>query len=267
VKLEQKQHRVVILCNPNLHTKASAVVLLRAGVNVVGIVAARQRSAIARVRSSIKRNGIRAFVSRGLSRVLCHFLNGRRDREIYEQLYSEKEIETSIRFANVPIKLCASYGEQDVINWIRTLAPDILVVHSGTFVSRSVRELAKTGIVIGGHPGLTQSFRGGSSSFRAIYDKRPDDVGWTVFHLSKGIDTGDIIAQGRLTLGEGESFDTLDWRAMICIAQEQARLINELDNGNEIPRLPYGCVDASTLYWYPTLLEFLRYRLQQQRVR
>jgi methionyl-tRNA formyltransferase len=186
---------------------------------------------------------------------------------VYERLYDKNEIEALITSAHIPVKLCDRYSEQDVIDWIRRLAPDILVVHSGTMVPRSVRELARTGLVVGGHPGLTQFFRGGSSSFRAIYENRPKDVGWTVFHVDKGVDTGDVIAQGTLDLEQGDSFDSLDWRAMLCIAEEQARLINEFDNGHEIPRRPYGDIDANTLYWFPTLLEFMRYRLQQRRVR
>jgi folate-dependent phosphoribosylglycinamide formyltransferase PurN len=258
---------VVVLCNPSLHTKASAVLLIRAGINVVGIVAARERAGAQRVRSSIKRNGLAAFLSRALSRALCRLLNGGHDRRVYNTLYNRNEIEESIISARVPVKLCARYSEPDVVDWIRRLAPDIIVVHSATIVPRSVRELAHTGLVIGGHPGLTQFFRGGNSSFRAIYCNRPQDVGWTVFHVDNGVDTGDVIAQGRVNLEPGETFVTLDWRAMLCIAEEQARVINQFNNGRDIPRHPYGPVDAETLYWYPTLLEFIRYRLQQRIVR
>jgi folate-dependent phosphoribosylglycinamide formyltransferase PurN len=263
--MEQKRHRVILLCNPNLHTKATAKVLLGAGVHLVGIVAARERAGIARLRSSIKRTGIGTVLMRALSRMVCSLLNDRHDRRVYERLYDQDEIESAIASACIPIKLCDRYHDQDVLNWIRGLAPDILVVHSGTMVPRPVRELA--GLVIGGHPGLTQYFRGGSSSFRAIYQNRPEDVGWTVFYVDKGVDTGDVIAQGRLDLEPGDSFDTLDWRGMLCIAEEQARLIKQLDEGHQIPRRPYGSVNSNTLYWHPTLLEFIQYRLRQQRVR
>lgn len=265
-QVEHKRHRVIVLCNPSLHTQATASVLMRAGVNVVGIVAARERAGFERVRSSIKRNGVSAFVSRGLARLLLRCLNGRHDSKVYDKLYDRNEIEASISSVQVPVKICARYDEQDVLDWIRKLAPDILVVHSGMFVPRSVRELPRTGLVIGGHPGLTQFFRGGSSSFWAIYHNRPEDVGWTVFHVDKGVDTGDVIAQGRMDLEQGDSFVSIDWRAMLCIAKEQARLIERFDNGDEIPRQPHGRIDTDTLYWHPTLLEFIRYRRRQQRV-
>ncbi len=267
MNMERRRHRVVVLCNPTPHTKATAVTLLRSGVNVVGIVAARERKGFDRVRRSIKRNTIPVLVSRALSKELCRSLNGSHDRKAYQKLYNEKEIDAAISSAQVPVKLCARYSEQEVIDWIRGLEADILVVHSGTMVPQSVRKLARTELVIGGHPGLTQFFRGGSSSFRAIYQNRPEDIGWTVFHVDKGVDTGDLITQGRLDPNPGDSFETLDWRAMLCIAEEQARLIKQFDDGYEIPRQPYGPVDADTLYWHPVLLEFIRYRLQQRRVR
>lgn len=267
MQAERCRNRVVVLCNPNLHTTATAMVLLRAGVNVVGIVAARELVGVERVRRAIKRSGFATVLSRRLSSMLYHLLNGRDDRMAYERLYDRAQIESSISSARVPVKLCARYDERDVLDWIRSLAPDVLVVHSGTIVPRAVRELARTGLVIGGHPGLTQFFRGGNSSFRAIYQNRPGDVGWTVFHVDKGVDTGDLISQGRLEPESGDSFLTLDWRAMLCIAEEQARLINLLDDGHAMPRCPYGSVDAGTLYWYPTLVEFVRYRLKQRVVR
>lgn len=265
--MEHKRHRVILLCNPNPHTENTALVLMRAGINLVGIVAARELVGIRRVRSSIKRNGFRAFVSRGLSRLLCRVLNGAQDKRMYEALFDRREIEESIRSAQIPVKLCDRYGEQEVLSWIQERKPDIIVVHSGTFVPRSVRELARTGLVIGGHPGLTQSFRGGSSSFHAIFQNRPEDVGWTVFHIDKGVDTGDLITQGRLQLAPTDSFTTLDWRGMVSIAEEQARLINQFDDGQAIPRHPYRQIEVNTLYWYPRLEEFISYRLRQRRVR
>lgn len=265
--IERRRHRVVVLCNPTPHTKASAVTLLRNGVNVVGIVAARERKGLDRVRRSIKRNSLSVLFSRALSKAICRFLNGSHDRRAYQKLYNEKEIDAVISSAQVPVKYCSRYSEQEVLDWIRELETDILVVHSGTMVPQSVRELARTGLVIGGHPGLTQFFRGGSSSFRAIYQNRPKDIGWTVFHVDKGVDTGDLITQGRLDPEPGDSFDTLDWRAMLCIAEEQARLIRRFDEGYAIPRQPYGPVDARTLYRHPVLQEFIRYRLQQRKVR
>jgi hypothetical protein len=54
---------------------------------------------------------------------------------------------------------------------------------------------------------------------------------------------------------------------MLCIAEEQARLIHELDQGHDIPRRPYGPVEADTLYWYPRVSEFIGYRLKQRMVR
>lgn len=265
--IEPKRHRVIVLCNPSLHTKATASVLIRAGINVVGIVAAYERAGLERMRSSIKRAGLQLFLSRSLSRMLCRVLNGRLDQKIHNILYDENEIEASIRAAQAPVRLCNRYGEPEVLRWIRDLAPDILVVHSATIVPRSVRELARTGLVIGGHPGLTQFFRGGDSTFRAIYQGRSQDVGWSVFHVDKGVDTGDIISQGRLELNSGDSFTTVDWRAMLCIAEEQARVINEFGEGVEIARKPYGDVDPKTLYWHPTLMELIKYRFRQRIVR
>lgn len=140
-------------------------------------------------------------------------------------------------------------------------------MHSSTWVPRPVRELARKGLVIGGHPGLTQYYRGGYSSFHAVLQGRLDLIGWTVFHVDQGVDTGDVIAQGRIAPEPGDSFLSLDWRAMIEIAEQQAWVVQNLDRGIEPPRQPLGLAKDDTLYGYPTLSQYLRYKLKQSRVR
>ena len=50
------------------------------------------------------------------------------------------------------------------------MKPDILIVHTKSWVDKNIREIESVKYVIGGHPGITQFYRGAHSSFWAIYN-------------------------------------------------------------------------------------------------
>jgi len=144
---------------------------------------------------------------------------------------------------------------------------DIFIVHSGYWVGKRVREIPRKKAVIGGHPGLTPNYRGSHSAFWAIYKNRPEDVGCSVFWLDAGVDTGDLVTQERIPIEEGDSYFTLCWKGMVRIAEIQAQVACELDNGTPIPRTPHKEIPPDSEFDVPTLMEYIRYRLRQKQVR
>ena len=171
------------------------------------------------------------------------------------------------RGVGVPVVACAKYSDPDAIAWLRTLQPDVLVVHSESWVPKTVRELPTSGLVIGGHPGRTPYYRGGYSSFWALYQNRPEDVMWTVFHLDQGVDTGDLIAQGRVPIRPGDTFQILDWRAMHFIARTQAEVVKKFERGEPVARHPHSEIPSGSLYGLPTLVDYIHYRRRQDMAR
>jgi methionyl-tRNA formyltransferase len=129
-----------------------------------------------------------------------------------------------------------------------------------------VKELARRGLVLGGHPGITPFYRGSHSAFWAVHNGKPEDVGCTVFLLDDGVDTGPIVRQDRISIEPGDSFMTLSWKGMKRIAELQVEALLGLDEGQDLPRhtLP---IPPDSEYQNPRLLEFLQYRLRQRVVR
>ena len=259
--------RVVVLCNDNLHTRATVATLISAGVNVVGYVEASTGRNISRTLATIRRQGVFLTVGRALSRLAYFLFDRRRDEQLYERIFDRARVTRTLAEWGGPKLGCERYGTPEAVGWINDLAPDIIVVHSGTWVSKSVRALARSGMVIGGHPGITPNYRGGNSSFWALYFGRPDDVGWSVFALDAGVDTGPVFAQGRTAIDDDDSFVSLDWKGMTHIAREQAALIRRIDAGETVTPRPHPAIPGDSLFFYPTLTQFLRYRMRQARVR
>lgn len=265
-----RRSRVVALINPVLHCRSTCAELIERGINLVGIVEAQTKTTglpLATIRRLLKRQGLTATASQVAARVAYLALNRKTDRSIYRELFDREQIESTLSAWRGVTISCRSYGEDSAIAAIDALQPDILVVHSQSWVDRKVRELARKGLVIGGHPGMTPDYRGSHSPFWALLNGEPEKVGWTAFHLDKGVDTGDVIVQGRLTIENGDSYMSLNWRGMKQIAAALGDAILEFDRSGTISRSPHRQIPPNSEFGLPGIRQYLTYRRQQKLAR
>jgi hypothetical protein len=262
-------HRVVVLCGPHTAHKNTCATLIRARLNVVGICMADQRKAglpLPYLLKSVRQKGLWPTLSRAGAKVVYRLMDLGRDRAAMSRIFDEPGIDQTLRAWNGPVHKTESFSAPETIEWLKATNPDIFVVHSSYWVGKKVRNLPSTGIVLGGHPGITPNYRGSQSAFWAIYFGRQQDVGCTAFLLNEGVDTGDIVSQDRIPIDDDDSFVTLSWKGMKRTAELQAAAIADLDRGLPLNRRSVA-VPANSEFDNPRLGEFLRYRWRQQRVR
>lgn len=268
---DNNKNRIVVLCGPNLpHHLHTCATLIQSGLNVVGICMADQRTAglpLHYLMKSFKKKGLWRTASRSLARIAYLTLNKSQDRAAYRQLFNARELEETLRPWADGIHHTADYASPETVKWLKEREADIFVVHTPYWVGKKVRELPRKGLVLGGHPGLTPDYRGSHAAFWAVYKRKVQDVGCTVFLIDSGVDTGDIVAQERLPVEKGDSFMTLAWKGMIRIAQLQAQALRDLDRGIELPRRKIAVIPPDSEFDNPTFGQFLRYRLSQKLVR
>ncbi len=263
-------HRVVALINPVLHCRATCAELIRSGANLVGIVQAQTKSGglpLATFRRLVEKQGLAQTASQVAARIAYSVANRKQDGRSYAELFDRKQIELTLANWGGSVVSCSDYAEAETVNAIKALKPDILVVHSQSWVTKKVRDLALTGLVIGGHPGITPFYRGSHSSFWALLNQQPEMVGWTAFHVDKGVDSGDVIVQGRLEVMPNDSYMTLNWRGMKEIAKAQADAIREFDLQREVPRVSHSEIPPNSEFGLPGLGEYIRYRRTQKLAR
>ena len=239
-------NRIVVLCGPELLHLNTCATLIESGLNVVGICIANQKTAgipLQYLLKSAKRKGLWPTVSRILSRMLYLAVNARQDRVAYTRLFNQKKIEEVLRPAAGRVHHTANYSSPETMAWLERQQPDVFVVHTPYWITKKVRELPRKRIVLGGHPGLTPQYRGAHSAFWAVYGNKPEDVGCTVFLLSEGVDSGEIVAQERIPVVKGDSFRSLAWKGMIRIAELQAKALR--DSG-PWPRIVYDQGDCAS---------------------
>ena len=96
--------------------------------------------------------------------------------------------------------------------------------------------------------------------------ERRDLIGWTVFLLDDGIDTGAIIAQETLVPEANDTHMSLSWKGMDCEAKAQARVILALDAGDSVPVRPIRSVPPDSYFGPPDTASLVRYWQANRRV-
>ena len=118
----------------------------------------------------------------------------------------------------------------DVINWVRRLQPDLLVLAFVTaFVPQEMIDLARFG-GINYHPSLLPKYRGGSAINWAIINGETQ-TGVTIHFIDEGVDTGPILLQETVDIGPDDTvksvyFDKL-YPIGVRMLAEAVRLIRE----------------------------------------
>jgi folate-dependent phosphoribosylglycinamide formyltransferase PurN len=263
-----EKNRVVILAGPQIWCDNTCATLISAGLNIVGICVCDESTAglpLKYIQQSAKKRGVGRTIGQVLGRLVYRLVNGRSDREKLQQIFPEAQIRAALSSWKGPRHVTRSFGDQATISWISGLQPDVLVAHTGSWVTKKVRELPRKQVCIGGHPGLIPRYRGSHSAFWAIYHAHPEDVGCSVFWLAAGVDSGDLIVQERLPLEPGDSYFTLGWKGMKRIAELQAQVLTDFDRGIPIPRHPHASIPEGSEYHVPTLWEYVVYLWRQRR--
>ena len=264
----RRPHRVIALCSDGPLERNTCATLVRAGVNLVGIAWCARPGLAARARFLwrwVGRHGVLHTAGQILGRFYDRAHNGRHDARMLARLVDEGADRAALASAT-PIHT-DSYSRPDTLAALARLDPDVFVVHTKYIVGPKVRALAPVA-VIGGHPGITPWYRGMDSTFWAVLHGRPEMVGYSVFLLDDGIDTGPVLHQGRIDVVPGEdSHGTLEWKGMQRQSALQAAAILRLDAGECVPVRRIECVPDDSYFTLPTLTDFLRYRRRQRLVR
>lgn len=132
-----------------------------------------------------------------------------------------------------PVKICAlqhdipvfqpvKIKEADAVETLRAYGADIFVVAAfGQLLSEEILQMPKYGCV-NIHASLLPKYRGAAPIQRVIIDGEKE-TGITIMQMDKGLDTGDILLQGIVPIGEKETGDSLHDK----LAGEGAKLIVE----------------------------------------
>lgn len=258
--------KIVVLIGDSTANKNTLVTLINGGINVVGAVISNQKNHGINtkfLKSAIKKQGVLKVLLQVFERIVYKLLNSKKDKILHDSIFDKNEIEKTITKWDGKILYTESnYSSPDNIKWIKDLKPDLIIIHTQYWVGKKVRDLVD-GRIIGGHPGITQKYRGVHSSFWAILNNDYENIGYTIFWVDAGVDTGDIIFQAKLKPKKGDTYTSISWRGMNNIALNLVKLIKEINCIEEINSKKNHNIVNSSLYYHPTVFNYIKYRIIQ----
>ncbi|MDO4763452.1 MAG: formyltransferase family protein [Flavobacteriaceae bacterium] len=265
------KQRVVCLFGTGIIFDKTLSVLLDNDIEVVGVCNANKHTKkvdFSYLKIAVKKYGYWKVFLQILGRFLYKILNARKDKEIFNQIYNDFEIQEIIKTkgGGISYHSTTDYAHPETISWLKEQKADMFIIHTGYWVGKKVRNIVD-GKCLGGHPGITPTYRGVHSPFWAVYNDDWDNIGYSVFWVDGGVDTGDILAQGRLNPEKNDSFFTMSWKGMVGIAEQQAKIIKKIENGEDLTVRKVGEVSEDTNYTHPTIFQYLKYIFKQNRLR
>ncbi len=145
-----------------------------------------------------------------------------------------------------PVKVCAgelgltvyqpeSMRDGAALELLRELKPDVIVVVAyGKILPKEILELPRFGCV-NGHASLLPKYRGASPIQWCIVCGETV-TGITIQRMDEGVDTGDILAQRSVEIGDSETAEQLFERLSLVSAELMTETLEKLEKGEIIPQ-------------------------------
>lgn len=140
--------------------------------------------------------------------------------------------EEAMRLApEIPLLQPESPRQPEVIDWIRKLAPEVMVTMAyGRILPRELLE-APSLACLNIHASLLPRHRG-ASPIQAAIASGDMESGVTIMHMAEGLDTGDIVLEKRLRLRRRETAGSLSDRLAVLSPTALAEALELLLAGN-----------------------------------
>lgn len=146
------------------------------------------------------------------------------------------EVKAAALELGIPVQTPEKARAMEFVDFIRDQGFDALVVAAyGQILSTSLLEAAHRG-GINLHGSILPLYRGAAPIQRCLLDGH-SETGVTLMQMDRGMDSGDMIAIGRLTIGEDETAGELQDRLALLAAEMAADWMPRIVLG-DYPRTP-----------------------------
>ena len=152
----------------------------------------------------------------------------------------------------------ASANRREVIQLLKKLAPDAVVVNGTRILSRKLLGSVDAPF-INTHMGITPAYRGVHGGYWALAMDDPRHCGVTVHMVDEGVDTGGILYQATINIEGKDNFATYPIHQ---IAKAIPMMQAALHDAAQRRLAPYASDGPSQQWYHPTLFFYLKPRLQ-----
>jgi len=159
---------------------------------------------------TIRRSGPVETVNQVLIYLYRLVFEGRRDEKEMKKIFAGKSYQ-QIEKDGIDTLYVEDINAKEVQGFLQKKFYDLIVASGTSILKKNILEAAKCPI-INLHPGLAPQYRGRYGSYWPIYNREPELVGVTVHFVDQGIDTGAILAQGRVEYNWNDYVKTVTFK-------------------------------------------------------
>ncbi|MBA3926646.1 formyl transferase [Listeria rustica] len=204
-----------------------------------------------------KRLGLRTVVGQVLFQLVCLPILKRAARGRTQQIIRNEALD----MAPIPeseIQRVSSINDEETIAAIQLEAPDLILVCGTRIISKQVLE-ATGAPFVNIHAGITPYYRGSHGGYWALVKQDKRNCGVTLHYIDTGIDTGNIIAQEKISVTSKDNFVTYPYLQLAKGIQLLQRFL--LENKTEAITPKIADKDRKGhVFYHPTLFQYLHFR-------
>lgn len=248
--------RIVLLASDGLSTRAMYHGL-REEFDIIEVILERKPSAIKMLRHRARKLGIAQTLGQ-MAFILYSWLLGRGSRPRIEQLLRRHGLSD----APIPTQMIthvASANDRGVVNRLRQLAPQAVVVNGTRILSKKLLA-AMDAPFINTHMGITPAYRGVHGGYWALANDDLAHCGVTVHVVDAGVDTGGILYQALIKPEGNDNFATYPILQLAQGIPLMRAALHDVAAGRLCPR---GSEGPSQQWYHPTLLGYWKARLRR----
>ena len=117
---------------------------------------------------------------------------------------------------------------------LQGLQPDILFTSQAPILKEAILQIPKFA-AINNHYGMAPYYRGNDTLFWALNFQDDEHIGGCLHYISKGVDTGNILARVRPRIEKGDGEVAINFKTTNMLAEIAPKVIKSIQNSDVLP--------------------------------
>lgn len=261
----RNQVRTLLICHQDADLSRHGIARWLASFsNLVGIVVlqeTRQRT-WKRIRRELKRVGIIRFLDVAAFRLYYRLVLSKNDSTWQKQKLAEL-YKLYPEVNETPVLHTHSPNSPEAEQFIRNLAPDIMLARCKTLLKESVFSIPSKGTFVT-HPGICPEYRNSHGCFWALANNDVSKVGMTLLKIDKGVDTGPVFGYYSYGVDElNESHIVIQHRVVFDNLEQLQKKFTEIYQDLAVPLSVSGRPSAT--WGQPWLTSYSKWKFRARR--
>lgn len=206
----------------------------------------------------LKRRIIKLGYAKVVGQILFQLLTVRTLKRKAQKRILEIYTKYSLLSNNIPkekLFIVQSINDSNVLRLLEKSNPDVIVVNGTSIISEKIIHCTRAKM-INTHMGITPLYRGVHGAYWALTNNTPWHCGVTVHLIDKGIDTGDIIFQEKITPTKHDNFVTYPFLQLAVALPLLIKAVS--DSFNNTLKIKRRDDLHSKLWSHPTIFQYYK---------